>query len=581
MSIFNKKKNRNQEKTDVVPYDSAISAKETLLDCLSQLNCKCEKEETDNSKDIYYLFGYQGKTFRAQLHDKKELVTIIYPSFYTTGIDNLNIVREMTNNYNGACYIHKLLYTIDSDYSQVLVHGEVAIERCTVGSLCDIFNVFFSIQHDFTYSMEKAISTNRGGFFQDLEYHRALDDREMVISRELEIKHQPTKCDCRSNHDFNFTLEEYMDMACRNIAIKDYNKLKIVTGDELAVYDDATFIKTLPMHYALIETAENDLIQDASVEAKFLSQSAVMIVEFTDSEDCNHTLTINLEACGEDKVTLYYRAFSMPCPENVGRDNPLSRNNSMLLSEVATSLMLAYDKTNVEKKLQEFDFMWKEAQDKLRDNDNSLTDADIMLGTITEPHVGLNYYWGRRCMAMGCYAQALKHFLNAYHVIKSSTDSKVSDVRASLCYSIGYCYCELGMHDRAYYYLESLRNSGEIKHLVELVNVLANAGDMRVFHYIDSYMKTAIDFINQAEGDVEEVEVFISFLKRRHAYCLINIGKIDEAEKEFKELLDDPRSNEYALNELAYIQQLRKRAHSHKDEENPQSDDTATNNKIS
>ena len=53
------------------------------------------------------------------------------------------------------------------------------------------------------------------------------------------------------------------------------------------------------------------------------------------------------------------------------------------------------------------------------------------------------------------------------------------------------------------------------------------------------------------------VQKLLSFLKRRHGYSLIEFGKLDEAEKVFKSLLDDPTSQDYAVSELAYIQKLK------------------------
>ena len=55
----------------------------------------------------------------------------------------------------------------------------------------------------------------------------------------------------------------------------------------------------------------------------------------------------------------------------------------------------------------------------------------------------------------------------------------------------------------------------------------------------------------------EHVQKLLSFLKRRHGYSLIEFGKLDEAEKVFKSLLDDPTSQDYAVSELAYIQKLK------------------------
>lgn len=574
MSIFSKKKSNNGNKDAAINL-SGTSVKEAILECLRRLNCDCEKEETDGSNDVFYTFKFQSKNFRVQISAEREYVTIVYPAFYVTSIDNLNIVRELTNFYNCSSYVHKSLYTITEDKIAVLVHGEVTIDHCSVESLVHLLEGFFSLQHDFTYNIDNAINSNRGGFFRDIEYHKAISARELIVSRELEMRHQAMGHTYRSSIDFSFTLEDYMDLACESVKIAHYDRLRIVAGDEMSVYDEEEFIRSLPMHYPLIAITGKDKDAAAAIEARFEAERAVMMVDFTDSDGTEQSMTINVEAQGEDNVTLYYRAYSMSKPVNVGRENPLSHAKSLPAAHGVTSVMLAFDKADNKKKLQEFDFMWKEAQDKCSSNDANASDDDILLGAIADYHVGLSFYWGRRCFVKGCYAQALMHFITAYDMIKTNLDSSLNDAKENLCYHIGLCYCELGMYERAFFYLDLNRNSGDQKSLVELVNALANVGDVRAFHFIDEYMKMAVNYINNADGDTRWAEVFISFLKRRHAYCLINFGKLDAAEEEFKELLNDQRSRDYALDELAYIQHLRKSSESQVDEANGENERAA------
>ena len=61
------------------------------------------------------------------------------------------------------------------------------------------------------------------------------------------------------------------------------------------------------------------------------------------------------------------------------------------------------------------------------------------------------------------------------------------------------------------------------------------------------------------DGEVpEDLQSFVNFLRRRRAYALIDFDDLDEAEKAFTQMLDEPENSDYALGELAYIKQLRK-----------------------
>ena len=102
-----------------------------------------------------------------------------------------------------------------------------------------------------------------------------------------------------------------------------------------------------------------------------------------------------------------------------------------------------------------------------------------------------------------------------------------------------------------------VRDSHSISYTTEYVNVLANSADTRVFKTIEKFLDDIAQQYANAEEMPEAVMRFVSFLNRRYAYSLVEFGKLDEAEKAYKKLLNDPESEDYAMKELAYIQQLK------------------------
>ena len=564
MGLFSKKIKSTQSVSSGSPLINIF------LSCLEQLNCKYKEENSDNNNEKNYSFSYQGKTFDVCYHVPVNVVSIFYSSFYVTSIDNLNVVRHMVNYFNGSYLFHKFIYGISNKDNAVFLTMNIELYYCSLNLLSDALDSFFSVQHKFILEVERGIKENRGGYYRDIEYQDAMGLHEFIFSRELEINHQSIDFDYRSSFESSFTLEDYLKLSCKNVNLQGikYNKLRILTDEDLSVFDDQNFIRKLPLHFPLIEYkksyeyCENYLASDPLVahEVERFSwphQNAVMIVDFVDGDGKEHSLTINLNAEGHDDATMYYRAYSLQCPDNIGRINALSEQNNKL-AQGATSILLAFDDGDVKKKLQEFDFMWKEAQDKLKSNDLSLNENEALLGSFVSSHPGFHFYWGRRCFDIGCYAQALKHFLSVFNTIKTENLTSVSEAMERTCYYIAFCYVEMGMYENAYYYVDLLRGSNNIEHLMELVNVLANAGDIRVFYYIDSYLKMIHDNFGDRENYPENVADFVSFLKRRRAYSNIEFGKLDDAEKEFKALLEDPLSKDYAINELAYIQRLKR-----------------------
>lgn len=565
MGLFNKKTKTSQ----LVLSDSSLI--NIFLSCLEQLNCKYKENNSENSDQKNYTFSYQGKTFDVCYHVPMNVVTVYYPSFYVTSIDNLNVVRHIVNYFNASYLFRKFIYGISNKDNVVFLTMGIELYNCSLNLLSETLDSFFSAQHKFILEVEREIKENRGGYYRDLEYQDAMDLHEFIFSRELEINHQSTDFDYRSSFESSFTLEDYLKLSCMNLNLNGikYKKLRVLTDDDLSVFGDENFIRKVPLHFPLIEYkksyeySENYLASDPLVahEVEHYSwphQNAVMIVDFVDGDGKEQSLTINLNAEGHDDATMYYRVYSMQCPDNIERLNALSEQNNRL-AQGMTSILLAFDDGDVKKKLQEFDFMWKEAQDKLKSNDRSLNENEALLGSFVNSHPGFHFYWGRRCFANSCYAQALKHFLSVFNSIKSENLSSLSEAMERTCYYIAFCYVELGMYENAYYYVDLLRGSNNIEHLMELVNVLANAGDIRVFYYIESYLKMIHDNFGNNENYPENIAAFASFLKRRRAYSYVEFGKLDDAEREFKDLLDDPFSKDYAINELAYIQRLKKK----------------------
>ena len=535
---------------------SNLSLEESLVNSLVNLNCHYEKRTREDGF-VAYDFKYQGRVFSAQLNNNGARLTICYPYLYVESLDSLNMVRHMCNVFNGACFHHKLYYSIDDKDYRVAVHCDMPVLKVLApDDLVERIDSIFQVQHDFTLQTDKEIADNKGGHFRDFEYQQALDAHETIMAHELEISHQSADVSVRSNEDFSFTIHDFMSLACDDTQVEKYVKLRIIDGEEITVYDDDATIRVLPLYQGLIEVVEPDSEFETRV-VKFAAQDIVMIVDYLDGSDVQHSLTINLVARDEDDSTLYYRAYAVPQPSDLDRSQSSRTKNEQKNQPQVVSLLLACDKCDVTRKLQEFDYMWKDAQDKLTEKDPSLNDDDIIFAQLANGHVGLNFYWGRRCLANGYFAQALKHFFNAYNVLRYESTTTVSDALSQVSYYIGLCLCEMGKYDRAFFYLDINRNSGKIDQLIELINAVANVGDMRAFFFIDNYLRTVEENFGEEAELPGQIARFVSFLRRRHAFCLINFGKLDEAEKEFKALLNDPESNDYALGELAYIQQLR------------------------
>ena len=72
---------------------------------------------------------------------------------------------------------------------------------------------------------------------------------------------------------------------------------------------------------------------------------------------------------------------------------------------------------------------------------------------------------------------------------------------------------------------------------IEYINCLANNKDVRAINIIDDELER-LEGLSEDEMP-EDFELYRSFLNRRRAYVLIDMGLLDEAEEAFKKATND------------------------------------------
>ena len=153
------------------------------------------------------------------------------------------------------------------------------------------------------------------------------------------------------------------------------------------------------------------------------------------------------------------------------------------------------------------------------------------------------------------------------------------DLFFAVCYDIGYCYTEMQLFEKAYFYLDITRNSNRYDCEQMYFNALAEGRDPRIFEDLQGEIEEIRNSIQsmRAEntddeddnedsenifGEVHQVGLnrmieYYAFLLRRLGYAQINFGYLDAAEETFRQLLKHEGSREYAKKELKHIATLR------------------------
>ena len=399
--------------------------------------------------------------------------------------------------------------------------------------------------------------------YQNLVENNTSDDPETDNKNKLRQRFLIKQQEFLTQHqDLQFRTDQLQQLTLLQLMTKledaqslHFKSLQIVRDGQLDTFEGHDAIGSFNLSSAIIE--DNEFKADHAVAIVHYNK----LSEFDDIETPEQDLiaTITFKSDGSDGSTLYYRV-------NVTLDFYRTQSDKPAINipdKVSHfSLLVAHDIADPKKKLQEFDYMWKDAQIKLRDNQtDELTDEQRAILYISVPSIAYCTYWGKKYYYEQRYYEALL-FLEAAYQSWNKNFFNLSEKEKSafydICYHIGFCYCELKLYKQAYYYLDIVGDIGRIDFAMEHVNTLANASDIRIFRTIGNILNDVQEQYNLNDDDVpENITNFVSFLRRRNAYSLIEFGKLDDAEEEFKKLLNDPLSHDYALQELAYIKNLR------------------------
>ena len=133
---------------------------------------------------------------------------------------------------------------------------------------------------------------------------------------------------------------------------------------------------------------------------------------------------------------------------------------------------------------------------------------------------------------------------------KTSVDKHILDLFYKCAYEIGWNLMDLGKQEEAVCYLEIASKSLDALYIQEYINGLVNLRDPRslsIINYALSHYPKPKD-----ENLVQRRNAYI-------AYVLIDQGRLNEAELLLQTLIKEPLCQDFAIGELKYIEELKKR----------------------
>ena len=518
---------------------------------LKALNCTGEWRKEGDAALVRYTF--QSGHFGIRIIGNCPQVELSYLFFAEAEMKDINIVRHVCNHFNLNSTGPRFSYSINEETNIIDMHILTPLlldDDRAKDILSSAMVDMFLWQNSFIRSLTDVKKEAKSSATSDLEWSEKEVARDFFLLREQELRHQKKGAEWRQNDKEAATLKQWMDKVFGLVDVV-FSELTVVT-DTVTVINDRESIAS----YNLSDT----LIADGA----FVRQKAMLdLVFFLPAHPTTRRrMTFSIQQADGCDDVLYYQVVAtlLPLPSGIGR--PLHSKEVQVQSH---SVLLAYDLRSTKQLQDEFVYMWKEAKSKVANGEeNQLTEEQRLIANVESVDAARFVYRSRTLHRQKRYYEATSCLENAYRLLNSNIDKKSLEERnlfLEVCYMLGFCYNELQQYDRAYYYLTFVTGVNRTLYAEEYVNCMIYLGDYRSLMTIDGILEDLHNsIVEDEEGEVEQsVHPFLQFLYRRKAYVLVELHRFDEAEEMLRQMIDDPESGDFALDELAYIQQLREK----------------------
>lgn len=544
-----------------------------------------ENEQVPGEAD--YVFSFQQGRFRLVANAHHTFVHIHFPYFSEVPLTQIDNLRFACNDFNLKQGDFKAYYTINPKEEAINTHL-VFNFRLADNDKRQSYELGSMLQHTFEMSRlfrQTFHSISESGN-SDLEENSALSLRERYLSSELELWHQHPKLTWRDNSTAQHTIAQLFHTFYEDESPIRFHGLQTMqtqwsktiydASDDATSTEIATSISSRPREIALSshEEISDFVLLDALGDGGNVDDSAILspvtlqvLATVGELEEKTFVIHLDVESRVEnsDYVSVLFIEPTSPL-------SPVNSETSMaeMRKNLTHRFLMVRDHVEHEQREAEFRYQWQETQDALRRGDK-LTEEQRFMGMSVVPNVGFNLYWGRRYFNAKRFYEALQHLENAYRVLNVNFEGLNKAAREhfyEVCYFIGFCYAELKLYERAYFYLDIVYPQNSVRYASEYVNLLVNTKDFRALATIERLIKNIEQEVARLEADEKEedgLQAFFRFLQRRKGYVLIDQRKLDDAEAIFQALLDFPDSEKQAIDELMYIEQLRAEENNRKD----------------
>ena len=512
-----------------------------------------KKRSIENDTGYEFLIVFQGGNFLLTFRKDTRWVELVYPNFSSCKYAFLNESLLLANYLNNKQNDWTCCLDVQGNLGkEEILEFNLSAHLALTGSLVQIkqnlhtlLEKAFYIARHCNANLEQEIRRKEEQIEKEKENEKFIintstNGRLASVINQMEARHTYDLSAENQSDTFGFSVQSFVRLYDNNSDFGCLLSLKIIHEDTMEYITDISSITTFDVRKYICQYSEPMVLD-----------SIVLIYEF----ECQELFVNLTKAKGCTDKTLYYVVNVVQSGSELDKfmDNRIASSNR-------TMLEIRLD--NDDKERWEVKYMIDDAMDKMANGkENELTDEQLLVVAHTNPTIQTDLYWGKKYFNNRCYYQSLYHFNRVYRAFLSKPlDEWGEELKAlffDVSYYIGFIYADLGMNDRAFYYLNIARASNRIDYIQEFANCFCNMKDPSALGMVTAYIKDIQDKMNNDESEMDRLMPMYEFFQRRYAYLLIEYHKWDEAENLLNMMIERDMDVDFACGELEYIRKMR------------------------
>lgn len=512
---------------------------EILTDFLTQMGCIVEHSEV-REEWTYRVFLFQGAYFESYTHNENDEVLLYYHWAIPYSKKNFAWVQRICHQLTAQNKYSKVFYRYDSENDKF----DIVIQTAAIAPSIDVLKLFVHITFEAARQLQLDFDNYNDGY-EKTEEEIVEDARSKTLYHRCQQYNEPMRILANYKY-FNtnqlsiaqvitslFDQENVEDMLSLTI-ISENGTNQITQRDRIAAFD---------LFSTLIAKKENGL-----------NVSTIPVAITLDTTFYHYIFTLHLVEQTPENVFIRLSAMKVPY------DHLQEQVPAYAYTPQSASCLLCYE-TNEEHSFEAFGKQMEAAR-VARRNGDTLTDEQHEMLRMGSSKAAYQLAEGIRLSNHGCYVQAIELLepVLQKHMNNNHTDMHIWTASRA-AYHLGFCYYNLSIMSKAYYYLDFARKNHNsfAQHLY--LQLLYHTNDSRLLSELNaeiSNTESEMRSIASGNDELSENEQFrynsnkeyCLFLYKLHAMVMIREEYIDAAYEDLQYLLQHEETHDFAQTKI-------------------------------